>query len=227
VHVSFISWEVICIEGLTRLFISLYLLNRGRDCADPRHPGVYARTSYFYDWIVETSCTLSRDPPDYFQCPRPSDAPSIVPSLSPSSIPSDAPSIAPSSLPSVAPSDQPSLFVTPSQNHVTDFINPWNLSAKDAPPIVPSSSPSVAPSDQPSLSTAPSQNRVIDFIAWNPPAEDRPLGHCRGDCDYDTDCAGDMLCFQRSWGSSSAPGCAEDASAPDFADFCIFASDKP
>jgi hypothetical protein len=185
VHVSFISWEVICIEGLTRLFISLYLLNRGINCADPRHPGVYARTSYFYDWIVETSCALSRDPPDYFQCPRPSDAPAITPSLSPSSIPSDAPS------------------------------------------IVPSSSPSVAPSDQPSLSMAPSQKYVTDFIAWNPPAEDRPLGHCRGDCDYDTDCAGDMLCFQRSWKSSSVPGCEEDASAPGFADFCIFALDKP
>ena len=38
------------------------------------------------------------------------------------------------------------------------------------------------------------------------PAANFPLGECEGDCDSDTDCAGDLLCFQRG-GQEDVPGC--------------------
>jgi len=36
----------------------------GFGCADPLYPGVYARVSYFQDWIEEAICCMSDDPPD-------------------------------------------------------------------------------------------------------------------------------------------------------------------
>ena len=38
----------------------------GRDCAAQDFAGVYARMSFFYDWIVETACDVSNDHP--FDC---------------------------------------------------------------------------------------------------------------------------------------------------------------
>ena len=160
----------------THLFVYLYLTSRGKGCADSRYPGVYARTSYSYDWIVETSCALSRDPPDYFQCQSdlvitqsPSDAPSIVPSLSPFSIPSSAPSIVPSLSPSPIPSDAPSMAPSPSVS-LAPSDHPFG-----APSIAPSSSPSIslAPSDQPSdaPSIVPSSSPSISLAP-----SDQPFG---------------------------------------------------
>lgn len=40
----------------------------GRGCANERFPGVYTRVSSFYDWIVNNTCALSEDTPEYFNC---------------------------------------------------------------------------------------------------------------------------------------------------------------
>jgi hypothetical protein len=77
-----------------------------------------------------------------------------------------------------------------------------------------------------SPTSSPTANNVLDFLAWTPPL--LPLHHCEGDCDRDTDCAGDMICYQRDRGSSSGvPGCEDGNRIPVIADFCIFPSDDP
>ena len=45
-----------------------------------------------------------------------------------------------------------------------------------------------------------------------------PLQECQADCDYDEDCAGDLICFQRD-GSEPVPGCV--GVAEDESDYCI------
>jgi hypothetical protein len=92
----------------------------------------------------------------------------------------------------------------------------------NAPSNSPSNAPSDAPSNAPSLSSSPSGS-VLDFLAWNPSL---PLQHCEGDCDRDTDCDGDMICYQRAR-ASGVPGCEKGRGVPAIADFCIFLSDDP
>ena len=43
-------------------------------------------------------------------------------------------------------------------------------------------------------------------------------GQCSGDCDSDSDCAGDLICFQRSgtYGVGNVPGCSWDPNYTDF-----------
>jgi hypothetical protein len=47
-----------------------------------------------------------------------------------------------------------------------------------------------------------------------------PLGVCEGDCDQDSDCAGDLRCFQRSNGHLVVPGCAGGAADVSHFDYC-------
>jgi hypothetical protein len=50
------------------------------------------------------------------------------------------------------------------------------------------------------------------------PAINFPLGECDGDCDNDAECAGDLICFQRS-GTTSVPGCLGEGSPGK--DYCV------
>ena len=63
----------------------------------------------------------------------------------------------------------------------------------------------------------------VEFIDWTP--EVLPLKHCEGDCDRDSDCAGTMICMQRSSGSKAVPGCAMRKPVSSSADFCVYPSD--
>ena len=48
------------------------LVSWGRECAQEGTPGVYARISFFYDWIVETVCdNFPEDSPPYMECTTP------------------------------------------------------------------------------------------------------------------------------------------------------------
>lgn len=48
-----------------------------------------------------------------------------------------------------------------------------------------------------------------------------PLGECQGDCDDDSECAGNLVCFQRRTGSYQAvPGCLGGESVYDGTDYC-------
>ena len=85
--------------------VQVGIVSWGIDCAGV-FPGVYSRLSQSFDWIEQTICAQSQDPPIYFRCssptpsdsPRPTSASSNPPSLpSPSRRVSDEPSSMPGS----------------------------------------------------------------------------------------------------------------------------------
>jgi len=51
-----------------------------------------------------------------------------------------------------------------------------------------------------------------------------PLGECQGDCDSDSECSPDLVCFQRS-GTQSVPGCK--GSGQSGSDYCVKSSNIP
>ena len=63
--------------------------------------------------------------------------------------------------------------------------------------------------------------KKIKFIKWNP-TDHYPLNVCEGDCDKDSQCAGDLVCFQRD-ANEEVPGCtgAVGESDKSSADICI------
>jgi len=67
--------------------------------------------------------------------------------------------------------------------------------------------PAKAPTDPPGVITTKEKGDN------GSPAEAFPLGECEGDCDNDNECAGNLICFQRSPSSkTNVPGC--DAGGP-------------
>eukprot|EP00956_Cyclotella_meneghiniana_P015737 scaffold24401_cov42-Cyclotella_meneghiniana.AAC.13 len=46
------------------------IVSWGLQCGDEDFPGVYARIDVHYDWIRDTVCDISDDPPPYMNCPR-------------------------------------------------------------------------------------------------------------------------------------------------------------
>lgn len=64
-------------------------------CAE--HPGIYTRISSIYDWIRFSSCQLSDDPPDYFDCS------SFSNHSKDNGFHTDTPSVSPTDSPSVTP----------------------------------------------------------------------------------------------------------------------------
>lgn len=108
------------------------IVSWGRECASEERPGVYARMSYFYDWIVETVCTrFPNDAPPYMECSAlnldqnfdqnieptfpesdPTEnfktrKPSSTPTRRPSPIPTRRPSFTPTRRPTHKPSPSP------------------------------------------------------------------------------------------------------------------------
>ena len=132
----------------------------GRGCADERYPGVYARMSWFYNWVVSVTCEVSFNPPDYFNCTGdyfPEDdlgqqqahqgvATHNPTTEIPTSFPSETPSAFPTTAtPSAIPSETPSAFPTTATPSVIPSVS-----------SVPSGTPSAAPSSTPSISNQPS-----------------------------------------------------------------------
>ena len=46
-----------------------------------------------------------------------------------------------------------------------------------------------------------------------------PLQECEGDCDVDSDCSGTLICYQRSAGDDTVPGCSGRPTGEN--DYCI------
>ena len=101
----------------------------GRGCADSRFPGVYSRISYFYDWIVDTGCDLSDNPPEYFLCPGTQAQPldevqkTTTATESPSLLSSDHPSLVPTYSPSSSASPSVAPSITSSPKSVLEFVS--------------------------------------------------------------------------------------------------------
>jgi len=53
-------------------------------------------------------------------------------------------------------------------------------------------------------------DRPLDFLLWVDREPNEPLNACEADCDDDTDCTGNLICYQRD-GSEEVPGCRGDA----------------
>jgi hypothetical protein len=52
------------------------------------------------------------------------------------------------------------------------------------------------------------------------PSSAFPLGMCEGDCDNDSECAGDLVCFQRR-ANQAVPGCSGGTSDSSPTDYCV------
>jgi hypothetical protein len=87
----------------------------------------------------------------------------------------------------------------------------------------------------PTISPAPTPSyKEIEYVG-NPCGDAFPLTglceECTGDCDDDSDCEGDMICFQRSSGDLDVPGCVwgenSDDIKNDSTDICIKPNTEP
>ena len=47
-----------------------------------------------------------------------------------------------------------------------------------------------------------------------------PLGECEGDCDFDAECAGDLICYTRR-DLEPVPGCVGGGEETAGRDFCV------
>ena len=65
--------------------------------------------------------------------------------------------------------------------------------------------------------TPPDHIPSLDFIK-NPP--DSALGLCEGECDTNSDCQGDLICYQRDK-NDPVPGCSGGTSEGSLSDYCI------
>lgn len=91
------------------------------------YPGVHARISFHYDYIVKALCEMSRESSSYFSCIlEPTTKPSASPTASPSKQPSSSPTVSPSTtLPTLSPTQEPSNVPTRSpapSNQVVDIL---------------------------------------------------------------------------------------------------------
>ena len=128
-------------------------------------------------------------------CIDPADLDGGSPNPSPSNQPTPAPVPQPTDAPQPAPTRNPTPAPVP------------------VPTIAPIPSPTPAPNPGPG---GPQPN--LRFYGVTPPSSVRPLGVCEGDCDRDSDCQGNLICFQRS-GGEPVPGCTGSDNSR--TDYCI------
>ena len=78
--------------------------------------------------------------------------------------------------------------------------------------------------EQQQESTSNNDAAVADDLPAMPALEyvgqDGPFELCEGDCDDDSDCSGDLVCYQRDGTKNDVPGCSGDE-AEDNVDYCI------
>ena len=176
-HIDNISYYCVCVC-------------RGTGCRS-QFPGIYSRTSYFYQWIADTICAISANPPEYLHCQGEQNT-TIGTIIEAEASISDAPTMHPTKYEASSTSNAPSVHCA---DHYDTLLPSTKLDA-------------------------------LQFVSW-----DRslcPIGHCQGDCDYDEDCAGDMVCYKGASGPADIPGCMDNGDLfPVFADFCVNNSDIP
>ena len=178
----------------------------GRGCAEEGVPGVYARISYFYDWILETVCeNFADEAPLYMQCQSQSltnddwviimNRPTLEPTKTPTYVPTKSPSIE-LTRESPVPTVDPTISAFPSDVS-------GNLTF---------------PSDDfGNFTDAPTTLLEALFIDW----EASQLQECQGDCDNDSECEDYLICFKRNEETIGIPGCTGSDLIGQTVDICI------
>lgn len=82
----------------------------------------------------------------------------------------------------------------------------------------PTEPPTSHPTSTARPTLTPMAPKPLQFFGSTPPADKFPLHICQGDCDFDTDCADNLICFQRNE-SMPIPGCI--GNDPTKTDYCI------
>jgi len=147
-------------------------------------------------------------------CPRqptPNPTRSITeePSPSPTKKPQPQPTPKPSPLPTKKPQPQP----TPKPSYM--------------PTRKPHPQPTSHPTENPTVHPSPEgdfedNNNVLVFSGqcyW------KNCGRCAGDCDNDSECSGNLVCFQRRGNTQAVPGCIGTTKSD--VDYCIDKNDIP
>jgi secreted trypsin-like serine protease len=150
----------------------------GYGCARANAPGVYARISYFEDWLTAKALQespnsqlkwiqggIARAPSaDGFIIPAPTAKPSKSPTKLPTPAPSPVPTSKPSPVPSSKPSFKPSVSDSPTQGPSSaPSASPSSTPSASpiaAPSASPSGMPSVEPTASPSISSVPTVSQA-------------------------------------------------------------------
>ena len=146
-------------------------------------------------------------------CPRqPTPDPTRSITGEPSPSPTGRPRRQPTPKPSSMPTKKPQRHPTPKPSFV--------------PTKKPQRQPTPGPTENPTVHRPPNgvfeDNNVLKFSGqcyW------KSCGRCAGDCDNDSECSGDLVCFQRRGNAQSVPGCIGTTKSD--VDYCIDKHDIP
>jgi hypothetical protein len=73
----------------------------------------------------------------------------------------------------------------------------------------------------------PKQRRLVDVqIFGSDPIHEYPLARCQGDCDVDTHCEAELVCYQRN-ARDPVPGCSGGTRSSSRTDYCVDPNDIP
>jgi len=71
------------------------------------------------------------------------------------------------------------------------------------------------------ISASAQDSNALQDLGGEGCTKSKPCGKCEGDCDRDSDCAGNLVCFQRDSSSELVPGCERGGSGDiDTHDYC-------
>eukprot|EP00986_Skeletonema_menzelii_P005451 scaffold1984_cov144-Skeletonema_menzelii.AAC.4 len=157
-------------------------------------------------------CTGTPEPGEDY-C-RPAD-PTAPPTPAPTNPVTPPPTPEPTDAVTPSPTPEPTNAVTPSPTpEPTNAVTP-----SPTPEPTNAVTPSPTPEPTNAVTPNPTSTSTLQVVFTGSGAPPNPLPECHGDCDDDTQCAGELVCFQRS-GDEAVPGCT--GSTTSGTDFCAY-----